>query len=130
MKKAIITKTVNLLDGGCNACGIIEDENYTLTIEEQVLPLDTLTVNSLVTTIVLKNGYTREYEMDVWDDYILYKKKDHQVILKEEYDYLIYSNDSSKVETKDQINDTANLLKKVNEILITIFDVEELDFIL
>lgn len=128
MKKATITKTVDLLDGGCNVCGIIENENYILTIDEQVIPLEELTVNALITAIVLKNGYKREYETDVIDDYILYKKEGHQVRLKEEYNFLIYSSDTAKVETQDQIMDEKQLVKKVNEILETLFKLEELEF--
>ncbi|MEI5989512.1 hypothetical protein A5881_001000 [Enterococcus termitis] len=128
MKKATITKTVNLLDGGCNACGIIEDENYTLTIEDQLIPLETLTVNSLITAIVLKNGYKRAYKMDVIDDYTLYKKENYQVTLKEEYDFLTYSNDTVKIETKDQVMDQNKLVEKVNELLVTLFKLEELAF--
>lgn len=128
MKQATITKTVNLLDGGCNACGIIEDENYTLTIDEQKIPIESLTVNALITAIALKNGYKREYQMDVIDDYTMYKKNDHQVTLKEEYDFLTYSNDSTKIETKDQIRDEKKLVKIVNQILSTLFYIEELDF--
>lgn len=128
MKKATITKTVNLLDGGCNACGIIEDENYTLTIEDQMIPLETLSVNSLITAIVLKNGYKREYEMDVIDDYTIYIKEAYQVTLKEEYDFLTYSNDTVKIETNDQIIDEKKLAEKVNELLVTLFKVEELAF--
>ncbi|MGX7202740.1 DUF4809 domain-containing protein [Enterococcus plantarum] len=128
MKKAIISKTVNLLDGGCNACGIIEDENYTLTIDEQAISLEALTVNSLVSAIALKNGFKREYQMDVIDDYTLYKKEEYQVTLKEEYDFLTYSTDSVKIETKDQIIVETKLVKKVNDILGTIFKVEELEF--
>lgn len=128
MKKATITKTVNLLDGGCNACGIIEDENYTLKLEEQVIPIDELTVNALLTAIVLQNGYKREYEMDAIDDYTLYTKGERQVVLKEEYDFLTYSNDTVKVETTDRIIDRNELVEKVNEIIVTLFDIEKLAF--
>ncbi|EOH97233.1 hypothetical protein UAY_02507 [Enterococcus moraviensis ATCC BAA-383] len=128
MKKAKITKTVNLLEGGCNVCGIIEDENYTLLLDEQAMALEELTVNALITAIVLKNGYKREYEMDVIDDYTLYKKADYHVTLKEEYNFLTYSNDETKIETKDQILDKVELTKTVNEILITLFKLEELSF--
>lgn len=128
MKKAIITRTVNLLDGGCNACGIIEDENYTLKLDEETVFLEALTVNTLLTAIVLKNGYKREYQMDEIDDYTLYKKADYQVTLKEEYDFLTYSNEATKIETNDQIRDEKKLAEKVNEILVTLFNLEELAF--
>ncbi|MBM7688382.1 DUF4809 domain-containing protein [Enterococcus ureilyticus] len=126
MKKATITKTVDLLDGGCNVCGIIENENYTLIIDEKSILLDELTVNSLVTAIALNNGYKREYEIDVLDDYTLYKKEDYQVRMKEEYDFLTYANETIKIETKDQILDKKELITKVNEITIRLFGIEEL----
>ncbi|WP_348922110.1 DUF4809 family protein [Enterococcus rotai] len=128
MKTATISKTVNLLDGGCNVCGIIEDENYTLTIEEQEISLEELTVNTLITAIVLNDGYKREYETDVIDDYILYKKEEQQVRLKEEYNLLTYSNGESKIATKDQITDKKELIEKVNEIIVALFMIEELVF--
>ncbi|WP_086311999.1 hypothetical protein A5821_003245 [Enterococcus sp. 7F3_DIV0205] len=128
MKRAIITRTVNLLDGGCNACGIIEDENYTLKLDEETVLLEALTVNTLLTAIVLKNGYKREYQMDEIDDYTLYKKADYQITLKEEYDFLTYSNEATKIETNDQIRDEKKLAEKVNEILVTLFNLEELAF--
>lgn len=128
MKKAIISKTVDLLDGGCNACGIIEDENYTLRIDDQTIPLEALTVNALITAIALRHGFKREYQMDVIDDYTLFKKENHQVTLKEEYDFLTYSTDIEKIETKDQIINEKKLVEKVNDILKTIFNVEELEF--
>ncbi|MBO0447369.1 hypothetical protein IGJ55_002527 [Enterococcus sp. AZ170] len=126
MKKATITKTVDLLDGGCNVCGIIENENYTLIIDEKSILLDELTVNSLVTAIALNNGYKREYEIDVLDDYTLYKKEDYQVRMKEEYDFLTYANETIKIETKDQILDKKELITKVNEITTRLFGIEEL----
>lgn len=127
MKNATITKTVDLLDGGCNVCGIIENENYTLVIDEQAIPLEELTVNALVTGIVLQEGFKRSYESDEVDDFVLYKKEQQVVRLKEEYDFLTYSNDKTTISTNDQLIDKVKLVEKVNEILSTIFNLEELD---
>lgn len=128
MKNATITKTVDLLDGGCNVCGIIENENYILVIDEQAIPLEELTVNALVTGIVLQEGFKRSYESDEVDDFVLYKKEQQVVRLKEEYDFLTYSNDKTTISTKDQLMDKEKLVETVNEVLVTIFDLEELKF--
>ena len=128
MKNATITKSVDLLDGGCNVCGIIENENFTLVIDEQAIPLEELTVNALVTAVVLKEGFKRSYETDEIDDFVVYKKEQKQVRLKENYNFLTYSTEKESLSTKDQIMDKNNLVAKVNEILVTIFDLEELKF--
>lgn len=128
MKNATITKTVNLLDGGCNVCGIIEDENYTLTIDDHEIQLEELTVNVLVSAIALKSGYKREYETDEIDDFTLYKKAGCQVRLKEEYDFLTYSTADTTISTKDRLNDRVALGEMVNRILTTLFELEEVNF--
>lgn len=128
MEKAIISSTVNLLDGGCNVCGIIEDVNYTLTLNGHSIPLEEVTVNTLVMAIALENGYKREYKMDVLDDYVLFKKADYQVTLKEEYDYLTYSNEKKQLETNNQLINKEILAAKVNEILTMIFSIDALAF--
>ncbi|MFD1902196.1 DUF4809 family protein [Enterococcus termitis] len=128
MKNATISKTVDLLDGGCNVCGIIENENYTLVIDEQALSLDELTVSSLITAIVLKEGFKRTYETDVIDDFTLYTKDEEQIRLKEEYDCLTYSNKTEQIKTNDYFMDKKALLEKVNEILTTIFQLEKINF--
>ncbi|MDV5039332.1 DUF4809 family protein, partial [Enterococcus faecalis] len=44
MQEAIITSTVDLTSGGCNACGLVEDTVYTLAMNGVDIPLDGLTV--------------------------------------------------------------------------------------
>lgn len=128
MEKAIISSSVDLLDGGCNVCGIIEDVNYTLTLKGQRIPLEEVTVNTLVMAVVLQNGFKREYKMDVLDDYVLFNKDDRQVTLKEEYDRLTYSNNQTQLETRNQLIDHKELTDKVNDILTSIFSLAELSF--
>ncbi|MBO0471771.1 DUF4809 family protein [Enterococcus sp. DIV0242_7C1] len=130
MKCATISKTVDLLDGGCNVCGIIENENYTLVLDEQAVPLDELTVNELVTAIVLKEGFKRSYETDVIDDFTLYKKEAQIIRMKEEFDHLTYSNGTEQIETNDYIINKNSLIERVNVILSTIFGLEKINFTL
>lgn len=130
VEKAIITSTVDLSDGGCNACGLVEDTIYTLAINDVDIPVDDLTVNSLVMAITLRKGYKQELVMDISDEYLLYRKGDHTVKLFEEVEDLTYSTNTMTIETSNKIADTKQLLAKVNEILTTLFKLEELEFVL
>ncbi|MGC6768113.1 DUF4809 family protein [Enterococcus sp. LJL128] len=128
MKTAVITSSVDLTEGGCNACGIVECVSYTLTIDGREIPLDELSVSSLVMTVVLKNGFKQEMKMDVLDDYLSFTKEGFEVSLFEEYDELTYKGPEKEIRTPDRIEDTKKLTERVNEILKTIFQLDELSF--
>lgn len=130
MEKAVITSTVDLSDSGCNACGLVEDTVYTLAIDNVDIPVDDLTVNSLVMAIALRKGYKQELVMDISDEYIVYRKGSDTIKLIEDVDQLTYISNSGTIETPNTIVDTAVLLNKVNEILVKLFKLEELEFIL
>lgn len=63
MQEAIITSTVDLTSGGCNACGLVEDTVYTLAMNGVDIPLDGLTVAHLVSAVVARNGFKQELKM-------------------------------------------------------------------
>ncbi|MGL4694659.1 DUF4809 family protein [Enterococcus larvae] len=128
MTKAIISSVVDLTEGGCNACGIVECVSYTLTINEREIPLEELTVASLVMTIALKNGFKQEMKMDMLDDYLSFTKSGYEVKLFEDYDQLTYRSTDSELQTKNRIKDTKELTEKVNELLTKLFKLETIEF--
>lgn len=128
MTKAIISSVVDLTEGGCNACGVIKCVSYTLTIDEREIPLEELTVSSLVMTLVLKNGYKQEMKMDMLDDYLSFTKSGYEVKLFEEYNQLTYKSPDTEIQTTDRIEDTKELTEKVNEVLTNIFKLEAIEF--
>ncbi|MFK4566911.1 DUF4809 family protein [Enterococcus sp. UD-01] len=128
MKQATITKKTNLMDGGCNACGIIEDVNYTMEFEGQLIPIEELTVDELITAIVLNSGFKREYLADAIDDLILYTNETQQVTLKEEYEQLTYSNAAVSMTTNKHFFDKKKMVEMVNELLIKLFAIEAIQF--
>ncbi|WP_086350974.1 DUF4809 family protein [Candidatus Enterococcus clewellii] len=128
MTKAIISSVIDLTEGGCNACGVVKCVSYTLSIDDRDIPLEELTVSSLVMTIVLKNGFKQEMKMDVLDDYLSFTKAGYEVQLFEEYDLLTYKSLDGELQTKDRIEDTRELTEKVNELLTTLFKIEAIDF--
>ena len=94
MQEAIITSTVDLTSGGCNACGLVEDTVYTLAMNGVDIPLDGLTVAHLVSAVVARNGFKQELQMDMLDDeYILYRKEDTAVKIN----WKIYQNFLNKL---------------------------------
>lgn len=130
MEKVTITSTVDLSDGGCNACGLVEDTIYTLTMNEVAVPIDELTVGSLVMAIALRKGYKQELVMGLGEESILYKKGSQLITLEEGINQLSYSTPEQTIETVNKITDTEKLLDKVNEILVNLFLIEKLAFIL
>lgn len=128
MTKANISSVIDLTEGGYNACGVVKCVSYTLSIDDRDIPLEELTVSSLVMTIVLKNGFKQEMKMDVLDDYLSFTKAGYEVQLFEEYDLLTYKSLDGELQTKDRIEDTRELTEKVNELLTTLFKIEAIDF--
>lgn len=113
MQEAIITSTVDLTSGGCNACGLVEDTVYTLAMNGVNIPLDGLTVAHLVSAVVARNGFKQELQMDMLDDeYILYRKEDTAVTFKETYNHLSYDNGSEKSNLKINWKIYQNFLNK------------------
>ncbi|HIB3664611.1 TPA: DUF4809 family protein [Enterococcus faecalis] len=131
MQEAIITSTVDLTSGGCNACGLVEDTVYTLAMNGVDIPLDGLTVAHLVSAVVARNGFKQELQMDMLDDeYIFYRKEDTAVTFKEAYNHLSYDNGSEKIQSKNKLEDLPELFEQVNQILTTVFGIETVNFII
>ncbi|MBP2097238.1 DUF4809 family protein [Enterococcus rivorum] len=130
MEKVTITSTVDLSDSGCNACGLVEDTIYTLTMNDVAVPIDDLTVSSMVMAIALRKGYKQELVMGLGEESILYKKENQVITLEEGVNQLTYSTPKQTIETINKITDMEQLLAKVNEILNNLFLIEKIEFIL
>ena len=128
MKTAVISSFIDLTEGGCNACGIVKSESFTLTLDGWNTSLEELTVSSLVMTLVLKNGFKQEMKMDLLDDYLSFTKGDLEVKLLEDYDQLTYKSPTQELHTNNYIADTQLLTETVNSILTDIFQLEALNF--
>ncbi|MBL1229961.1 DUF4809 family protein [Enterococcus sp. BWB1-3] len=128
MKTARISSIIDLTEGGCNACGIIKCESYTLTMDGLETPLEELTVSTLVMTLALKSGFKQEMKMALLDDYISFTKGDLEVKLFEDYDRLTYKSAAAEMNTRDRIADTQELTETANNILTTLFQIEAIAF--
>lgn len=128
MEKGQIVKTVDLTDGGCNACSTLKSVSHTLVINEQELLLDDLRVASLVMAVALHKGWQQEFVMGMTDEYTLYQKDELKVKLIEEYGHLTYSANGITIETQDVIADEPMLYKQVNQILTELFQLTAIEF--
>lgn len=128
MEKGQIVKTVDLTDGGCNACSTLKSVSHTLVINEQELLLDDLRVASLVMAVALHKGWQQEFVMGMTDEYTLYQKDGLKVKLIEEYGHLTYSANGITIETQDVIADEPMLYKQVNQILTELFQLTAIEF--
>ena len=86
MEKATITTREFLVEGGCNACGLLNCCTYTIHFEnspEQTV--ENMDEASLVTALILKDGWRQGVEtVGIGDDVIFYQKAGEKVYLKED----------------------------------------------
>lgn len=128
MKTATITSTVDLTEGGCNACGITKCVVYTLAMDDWQVHLEELTVTELVMTILLKNGWQQATKYDIFDEYTVYQKTQQEVRLEEEYDEVTYKNATNEITTINRLPKASQVFTIVNQILSELFDMDEIYF--
>lgn len=128
MKKIKVIKTVDLTEGGCNACGIVKAESFCLELNDRERPLDGLSVRSLVMTIVLAEGWKQEFIMGMMEDHTLFSKGDDVIKLTETFDQVTYESASDSVTVSDAISDESQLFETVNMILSRLFQLETYEF--
>ncbi|CAM3215682.1 DUF4809 family protein [Vagococcus fessus] len=121
MKEVAITSTIDLTNGGCNACGTVESVIFSLDLDGKEIVLDGLTVSSMVMGLVLNEGWSQEYKVMMMDEYTVFSKNGKEVKLVEEYDQLIYSSAGKSISSKNFISDNDELFSKVNGILQELF---------
>lgn len=128
MKEVAITSTIDLTNGGCNACGTVESVIFSLDLDGKEIVLDGLTVSSMVMGLVLNEGWSQEYKVMMMDEYTVFSKSGKEVKLIEEYDQLTYSSAEKSISSKNVISDNDELFSKVNGILQELFESEGYTF--
>lgn len=128
MKEVAITSTIDLTNGGCNACGTVESVIFSLDLDGKEIVLDGLTVSSMVMVLVLNEGWSQEYKVMMMDEYTVFSKSGKEVKLVEEYDQLTYSSAEKSISSKNVISDNDELFSKVNGILQELFESEGYTF--
>lgn len=78
MKEIVLSSSVDLTEGGCNACGIVKSVCYTLLINGREIALDGLSVHTVVMTIVLTEGWKQSFEVQMMDEFTLFTKGAHK----------------------------------------------------
>ncbi|WP_413489164.1 DUF4809 family protein [Carnobacterium divergens] len=127
MKEIVLSSSVDLTEGGCNACGIVKSVCYTLLVNGREIALDGLSVHTVVMTIVLTEGWKQSFEVQMMDEFTLFTKGAHQVKLIEAYDQFIYEGHKT-IECSNKINEVNQLFNQVEEILRELFEVDNYVF--
>lgn len=128
MKEAKIIRTVDLINGGCNACPTVKSEVFILELNDLNRPLEGLDVASLIMTIALANGYKQHQEYDMAEDYDVYKNGVNEVSVIPEYDKLVFKKGFNQHKVANTYKETSELFSVVNNLLTQYFDIEGLKF--
>lgn len=128
MTIATITHATDLTQGGCNACGPVMSDRYTLTLNGKEHMLTGLSVSGLIMAVVQQAGWKQEFKAEIIDEYFVFSQGPTEVKLVEEFNHLVYSRAGVTIDSLDEYPETATLFKQVNAILTEIFNLAELEF--
>ncbi|MGX7196408.1 DUF4809 family protein [Enterococcus olivae] len=126
--QATISRSTDLVNGGCNACPTVKTTSYNLILRNINTPLEDLDVPSLVMAVVLKAGYRQELRIDFMEEYVEFKKEDKAIQLLEEYGVFVYRSGSKEMKSAAKYPGNEALFNQVNRILTDIFELEEVTF--
>lgn len=130
MKEVKIVRTVDLINGGCNACPTVEAEVHVLELNDLNRPLDALDVTSLIMTVAIANGYKQHQEYDLAEDYDVYKKDGNEIAVIPEYGKIIFKKGFNQQKVANTYENTAELFEVVNNLLTEYFELDGLDFVI
>lgn len=128
MKTVKILTTVDLTEGGCNACGITKSTVYTLNFDNHEANIDELSVQALVQAIVQMSGWRQELIMDLLGDYVVFRKDSQEVQVKESFQGLTYEKALLKEVVSGNSMDSTAVFHQTNKILEDFFSIEPLVF--
>ena len=128
MVQGLITLTTELTEGGCNACGPVRSELYTLNLGGAEIVLTGFNLSALVLGIVQRSGWQVAFQADILEEYFLFTKESRVVKLAEDFNQVTYSCEGETFESANQLADQSELFEKVNHVLSTFFEIETIDF--
>lgn len=126
----IITSKHFLTEGGCNACGLVNCDTYTLYFADRNgIMLSDMDVDNLVSTIVVNQKWRQSYEsIGLGEEAPVFEKDGAKVTLSEMGKFLRYDNGREAVLAENKICDEAPLFEKVNEVLKKVFEMVPYEF--
>lgn len=132
--QAIIKFDHLYIDGGCNACGVVRCESYTLYYLEKEIGFGFLDLENLIPAIVQANGWRQSYEeVGIGEEMEGFKKGETFIQAELNGHQMTYLNHTSgeKIITANSFkNDNEQLFATINNILTTLFHIEAIDFVM
>lgn len=132
MEKINITAKMFLVEGGCNACGMLNTCTYTAHFEDGTQAMvETLDAFHLANAIALKAGYRQKVEPVGIGEDALFLVKDNQKIETTEDDFkAVYQWEGKKLVLPKKECSKEEIFEKTNALLKDVFQLSPIDFLL
>lgn len=136
MEKATITTREFLVEGGCNACGLINCCTYTLHFTDSPdQTVENMDEAALVTAIALKGGWHQGTEpVGIGEDAIYFQKDGEKIYFEEDNFKTTFKKGSTTITCpKYKVHDRQDLpaiFAKTNEVLTSLFQLPAYDFVM
>lgn len=129
--QAVINQQEFITEGGCNACGPQSCITYTLQLEnEKTILLDEYDNPSLITALVLENGWRQEYvTIGIGEDALVFKKADQQVEVHERGSRITYQTAGHRCSIPKCATIKEEGFQQVNQVLQESFSLEAYEFL-
>lgn len=130
MEKIVIATRVFLVEGGCNACGMLNTYTYTLHFQDgQEATVDQLDAYHLAVAIALKHGFSQKVEaVGIGDDALFLVKGKTKVEMAEDDFKAVLADEHKRVVLPKKECEEKEVYQKANELLTEFFDVSPYEF--
>lgn len=131
MKHAIIKFDYQYVDGGCNACGVLRCETYSMNYLNKEVGFSFLDIESLIQAISQANQWHQDYQgVGIGEEIDGLTKAGIFVEVENLGNQMRYKNQSTNqtLIVDNQYETNEKLFHVVNQILQTIFNIDEIHF--
>lgn len=131
MQKAIIQFDHQYVDGGCNACGVLRCETYSMKYLNKELGFAFMDIESLIQTITQSNQWKQDYqEVGIGEEVDGLTNGSTFVEVEKLGKKIRYENQANlrTMLVENEYPEKEELFAKINQILSQIFDIEPIAF--
>lgn len=131
MENAVIKFDHQYVDGGCNACGVLRCETYNMDYLNKEVGFSFLDIESLIQTIAQVNQWRQDYqEVGIGEEIDGLTKAGTFVEVEKLGRQMRYKNQATNqmLVVDNQYDSNEKLFSTINQILQTIFAIDEIHF--
>ncbi len=130
MEKVAITTKMFLVEGGCNACGMINTCTYTLHFKDGLeATIEELDAFHLAIALALKNGFHQQVEaVGIGEDALFLVKDKKKIEMLEDDFKAVLATDGKRLVLPKKACEKEEVFEKANELLANFFDLSPYEF--